>query len=624
MPRQGVSKRSFFSGLVAFCLPVFALVAQEGDDTALVPVKEIPDRFFQVQGSNGFFWQAVKNGAITSGETQYLQSGLNLLVDGENFAPAEAKVRQPGAEVPGMIELSGKLAGVAVVRSLLFDRERGAVRVIDAFENTTGEELSLPVDLRTTYPFGWESLHGSDGGLLSSDPVLSLDAEDGGLIAHFSATEGRHDTLIVCGKGSARPRLIGSTNRRELTLQYQLTIPAGKTVSLLHYISQITIPEMDAAEKRFAQFLRPGVDAKVAASVINFPQESFVESPVVAAKPGSLVALNQFLGAVGVYRRSKDLLWLSPTSQLTGDLSQDAVLIVSGAPGEPVKLSIREVAAVRGGSGIGRPVRVFLRDGTVLSGSVSAENLTFTSDGETEPQQLDVEAFHLLLSRTSNVDGIPPEGTMGFLQTTDGEVIALAEENAELPAMASWGPFPVLLSTTAQIRHVSEPLPSHRVVSQDGSRVSVFLAGGTIEMKLAGGAIRELPATGIAAYWKAGLETVEDLGENGTWLDFSEVPERLSVETGFLLQGNQMVTGEFADSAINIRTSGPVIRVETARIRSLRRSLDVTKASTNRYQVELKNGESLEGDVVDNFLTINRTGSQIRVSFDQLHAYRAR
>jgi hypothetical protein len=66
--------------------------------------------------------------------------------------------------------------------------------------------------------------------------------------------------------------------------------------------------------------------------------------------------------------------------------------------------------------------------------------------------------------------------------------------------------------------------------------------------------------------------------------------------------------------------------VEAERIRSICRKLDVadlTNGRSNLYSVELKNGESLEGEIADVFLTILRNGERIRVSFDQLLSYRS-
>jgi hypothetical protein len=636
MPRSGVHQYSLFCGLVTLSVSVFAFApssfSREGKAAELIPVKDIPDRFFQVQGSNGFFWQAVKNGAITSGETQYLQSGLNLLIDGENFSPAAAKVREPTDDVPGVVELMEKREGVLIVRTMIFDRERGAVQVVDELQNTSGKDLSLPVDLRTTYPFGWESLHGQGGGLLSRDPVLALGEEDAGMIIHFSAAEGRHDTLIVSGMGEVKAKLIGSTNRRELTLRYDLTIPAGQKQSLLHFLGQVTIPDMAKSDEAFASFLRSRrlvnsvARAEVVKTIVNFPQEAFTEESASPEKLGSLIALNEFLDRMGVYRRPKDMLWLSATSQITGTLSAKATVSVQGASGEPRKFGIKEVAAIRGGSGVGRPARVFLRDGTVVAGAVTAVDLSFKADGESEAQELDTDALHLCLTKTSSGDGVIPKGTVGFLELANGDVIPLSGAEEKIPVVASWGRMELPLSSLREIQHVREPMSSHRVLAVDGSRYSVFLSGATTALSIAGGERREVPVRSISRYWSADVTDIEEFATDEMWLDFSELPESPEVKQGFLLQGNQLLAGTFAEATVSFRTDGPVIRVEAERIRSIRRNLDVadfTNGRSNFYSVELKNGESLEGVIADSFLTILRDGERIRISFDQLLSYRS-
>ncbi|MEM9018230.1 MAG: hypothetical protein AAGC68_14545, partial [Verrucomicrobiota bacterium] len=59
-----------------------ALAQSEGEESAeLVAVDPIPDRFVPLQDDSGYFWQAKENGALTSGTIQYLQSGLNLIVN---------------------------------------------------------------------------------------------------------------------------------------------------------------------------------------------------------------------------------------------------------------------------------------------------------------------------------------------------------------------------------------------------------------------------------------------------------------------------------------------------------------------------------------------------------------
>ena len=190
------SLRIGLAGAISLTMTCVVLAQEtEGESVA-----EIPSRFFQIQDSNGFFWQAAGNGAITSGETQYLQSGLNWIVEGVPFAPSSALVRSPDefADDSG-VTLEEVRDSLTLKRDLWVDRERGGVRSLDTIQNRGGSAVTLEVVLRTTYPFAWQSLHGVDGELLSKDPVLTLDDRDFGLVVHFSAAEGRHDTFIVVG-----------------------------------------------------------------------------------------------------------------------------------------------------------------------------------------------------------------------------------------------------------------------------------------------------------------------------------------------------------------------------------------------------------------------------------------
>jgi hypothetical protein len=123
-------------------------------EPAPVVLNELPERFFQIQDDAGFLWQALDNGALISGDTQYLQSGLNLIVDGEPFAPTTGAVRDPslGAEKID-VRLDEKRAGLTISRDFWFDTRRSGVRLLDSFTNTGSSERTLSVVVRTTYPF---------------------------------------------------------------------------------------------------------------------------------------------------------------------------------------------------------------------------------------------------------------------------------------------------------------------------------------------------------------------------------------------------------------------------------------------------------------------------------------
>jgi hypothetical protein len=219
-----------------------------------------------------------------------------------------------------------------------------------------------------------------------------------------------------------------------------------------------------------------------------------------------------------------------------------------------------------------------------------------------------------------------PKGTVGFLELANGDVIPLSGAEEKIPVVASWGRMELALSSIREIQHVSEPMSSHRVLAMDGSRYSVFLSGASIALSLAGGEKMEVPVRSISGYWSADVTNIEEFATGEMWLNFSELPDSPEVKQGFLLQGNRLLAGTFAEATVSFRTDGPVIRVEAERIRSICRKLDVadlTNGRSNLYSVELKNGESLEGEIADVFLTILRNGERIRVSFDQLLSYRS-
>jgi hypothetical protein len=127
----------------------------------------------------------------------------------------------------------------------------------------------------------------------------------------------------------------------------------------------------------------------------------------------------------------------------------------------------------------------------------------------------------------------------------------------------------------------------------------------------------------IVRYWRAGRESTAAMSGEETWLDFSEIPDEFEFGEGFLIRGNNLLAGTFKDSAITIESPGTSIRVETSRVRSVRRNPDVTTADSIRYVVELKNGESIEGGILEDYLNLFHNGGEIRIPTSTLYAFRS-
>lgn len=603
-----------------------------------VEITEIPDRFFQVQDSSGFFWQAFGNGALASGEAQYLQSGLNLIVEGAVFAPGKAFVREPqaGAEKTDL-RLEEKRTELTVSRDLWFDTRRSAVRVFDTVTNTSGAAKTVEVSLRTTYPFAWQSLHGTGGGLLSNDPALQLGARDYSLSVHFSPTEGRHDTLFVMGseKGGQMAELKASANSRELTFVYPLEIPAGESRSLLHWIMQRNLPDVSQDLAAISPFIQrdrlivPEVDPKSYALVANFAPTAFQLEATAPAQIKALVALNRLTDRIGFHRRSEDIMWISPTNQIAGTVKREGTLTIGTAYAGEREVPMSEIAAIRGTAGNGRHPIVYLRDGQVLAGPIREGEIVWSiGGGSNNPaaatEVVDPSDLNLLLFATGAADGVAPQKTTHFLQLIDGTVLPVVADPAlAMELTTPWGGEKWLWSDLVEAGQVSLPSPRLRVVHRNGSEVSALLTAATWSLTTAGGAALEIPASAIDRLWTPGAAGMPRLAGNpaGTpWLDFAEVPTGQGPASGFLLAGNQLIEAGFAGETISLSEGAREWQVETARIVSLRRSPEPDAQGI--LEIELDSGEKLRGRLSAPYLALVRNGTELEIPGNWVLGYR--
>lgn len=594
-------------------------------------LREIPERFFQIQDARGFFWQASGNGALTSGETQYLQSGVKLIVAGDSFAPAEGTVREPASGSDTVdLALEEKRSGYSIRRDLWFDTERAGVRVFDTLTSTDSVAQTISVELRTTYPFGWQSLHGTDGALLSNEPSLLLGERDTGVVVRFSPSEGRHDTLFLVSSedGGQKPKLKASSNSRELTFTYDLILKPGESKSLFHWILQRNVPELSESGADLGEFVqrgrlvRPGIEASRYANVANFGAEAFPDEATAPSGLRSLVSLNSLTDRIGFHRRSEDLLWISTSNQISGKVDRDATLKVQAAYLGEQEIPVRQVAAIKGGAGAGRTPKVFLRDGRVLVGPIEAPGLVMAT-GE-DDAELDPERINLLLLGTGPDDGAAPEGTSSFLELKDGSVMALStEQDVELSIATAWGMDKVELSEILEIGYLTEPHPRWRLAAEDGSRFSVFLPGAILALKTAGGSEFEVPTVAIQRLWRPGAGAPTIRGAADSWFDFSEIPEGPAPESGFLLAGNNLLRGGIGDAYLTLMHDGSNTRIAGDRISAIRRRIDGEPDAGPPFEIELDNGDRLEGTFGASYFTLQGRNGPVRLPVEYLLAFRS-
>lgn len=605
------------------------MLAQDLNANAPTSLAAAPDRFFQVQDDSGFLWQALDNGALLAGDTQYLQSGLNLIVNGEPFAPKESTTREPeaGAERIGLT-LSEKRAGSDITRDIWYDIKRSGARIWDTISNTSKEDRQFTVVLRTTYPFAWQSLHGTGGSVLDSGGGAALQPDDVSLGIHFSPSDGRHDTFLIFGSenGGQRPELKVSANSRELLLSYQFTIPAGQKRGLVHWILQRNLPDLtqDAAMLvpfvQRGQWISAGVDMTQAGNLINLPPDALPAQTQAVTQLQGLVVLNELTDQLGLYRRSEDMLWLGPSNGISGVLDTKGSITLAGV--ETIDLPITDIAAVRGGTETGLPTRVFLRDGRVFSGTVTKGALSWTTKGAPTAEQLEIGDIYFLLLAADDRDGEAPKGTTHFVELVDGRVLAFASATEKTPAWTSaFGRESTTWENFVEFDRFGGTAALAKVLLKDGSFFPVTLA----ETRLTGtdvGAKRALETSSalVERMWRVGAVPTLKSALSMEWIDFSEIPETFLVSSGMLLVGNQILAGTLEEKVLTVRDGTASLAVDSRRVESFVRSAD--PETPNRWEIALTGGEKISGEIVDDSVGLVRSGGTVQIPMSDLLSYR--
>ncbi|MCB1229093.1 MAG: hypothetical protein KDN19_02440 [Verrucomicrobiae bacterium] len=645
-------RRLVSSGLLAAFLVSLSgtvLMAQEAGFTVAnvsvdpVPVDPIPQNFELWQDSEGFLWQLNRQGALGSGDTAYFQTAMALFIKGQSFSPSEA-TRLDGGEAGddgARVVLSQKGDELTITRDLWFDRERAGVRVLDVFENTGSRTATFRIDLKTAYQNPWQDLHGTEGRILGAKPGAGLGGRDFGVVVKFSAAEGRHDTLIVTSseRDAQQPMISFASNLREVTLSYDLEIEPGKKAALLHWVAQRNLQAPgDAGEAlrpfyQRRQLMNPAVTEAQAAMVRNFEAQSFPKPGVTPFDLEGLVSLNAVTESLGVVRRNEDVLWISSDNQLTGKVNEKASLRVATEWGER-ETPIAKVAAIQGGSGLGRTPRVFLRDGRVWAGKVTPTDLTMKIAEGWEVEELQPEEISLLLLAVGADDGRPPKGAGVFVELRSGDVLAAKEtEGQSLRILTPWGEDSVSFEQVRELSYSSgSSAPRFRLLRSDGSLLTVFLGSDDLALAEAGssagesGAALVISPVAVAGAWKPGQRVGRAAGDPADeWFDLEDAVTSLGrqlPDSAVLLSGNNLLAGRLAMERLNLVSGTAVTPIDPAEIVMMRRSLDTESDAAPVFEIELSGGEVLTGRLRERLFEIESGEKRWRVPAAHFIAYR--
>lgn len=582
----------------------------------------VPQRLSIVKDQAGFSWQLTGAGSFYNMGSNSFKSANQLSVNGERFSADKARSIDETR-----FAFEKDFGDYQIIRDVWMDLERSGARHYDTFVNKTDDPLNLQITLESDFSYSWENLHSSSGKIIGTE----LSSRDAGVLVKFDARDGQSDVFfLISGERSpVRAKLSTDNNNRKVEFAFKVTVPPQGKKSICHWIGQRAVADIEEIKQTFTPFyqrrhlVRPRVpEDQNLQQLANFEVH---DSSAPAAKPydpDALIALNRLLDTLNIERGGDDLLWVSESNQLTGEVFTAEDLRFQSAVGT-VTLGLGELAALRGGGGNGRMHEAFTRDGELYAGEMILSDAKMKGpDG----WQMDLEAFSLetLLFRVEEEDGKLAERVWAFAELDTGDVLGLTGGmDSSIPFSTPWGTLLVELGEIIELAPVPIPTPRHRLQLSDGCQLTGFLMHeGELNLSTTRLDPFALNASGAAlrGLWrKDSYQVTQDWQED---FETDWVESDVTSHTLVWLEGSNRLAAEIQGKHLNLLAGKTVTPISPQDIASLRRTEEGILDRIPLFEVELKNGDLLTGQIRERALTLSVRGNQWEVPTLHLLGFR--
>ena len=558
----------------------------------------IQANFGEVTDARGMRWDLTQMGTVDDGTNDCFDTAAVLTVNRRQIS-----FQRPMMTKEHEYVLSAKTTELRITRRVRLDAENAAVRYLEIFENISPAPFAATVTVQTSLGHLAEQFVDAAGKVFGG----TLDKGQGCFVATRQADDNRPGVvfLVADPRAKEKPQVVFGNSRR-IEVTYKVTVPAGSSLALVHYLAQRPAATSHDAKALLEVYYKRGrladrtVPAEIGKLLANFNAGDAEE-----AAPGpSLAQLDAVAEAANIPRQSQDVLAIDRDSQIVGTVT-GGDLEIETAFGK-TRAAFAEVAGIAGGESAQRPVRIFLRDGEVLTGAVSGADWRIESEGGVK-FGVDFAGIHLLLLRAAEQDGAPLPGHPILLSTPRGDCLAVAGgAESRFEAASPWGMIQARFDEVESLTSVREPFPAHRLVLADGSRLPVMLRGGEWSVRTARfGLVKMLPQS-VSAIRRAGAgASAEDREAAKPTTPFCE------------LAGGHWLTGTIDLPALHL---GPTSALKASEIVRLEMQPATANAAAT-VSVELAGGVKLKGALDEKVLPI-RSGSRVwRVPVAHLVSY---
>jgi hypothetical protein len=589
-----------------------AIVRAQESSVSLKNERLVPAALNVVTDSQGNSWNIEQNGNLGRVGNSMINSGLALLVNNQQFYAHQALMTADGREFVLPSRVNTAVPGLQLVRRVrMLDRE-GALRFVEVLTNASTNPLTVSVVLRTNFSGNYKTYLTDQG----NSGVSTLGPREGAILVTPGSNQSNRAFLFTLAdaKSPVKP-IVTSQNKYGLTFQYNLAIPAGQTVSLVHAVAQVPVPrEFD--RQTLARVFRPVAFERLAITVPAELRSLSVNGENRAGFTAETLLGGPFLGDLGVERGRRDILALGERTRLIGQATSAAKIGLSTRYGA-LEAPLENIAAIVG-SDRGRRdgARVFLRDGQVFSGTITAGDLNFAmaSGGK---MNLQAGSLDRLVFAKAETDNRWAAGTVAMVETHAGDRLAVTGDASRLRGMTPWGPLDFTLDDIVWLGPMEDEPVGHFVAFKNGMRCFLFLSGETLpvqsallgESGLEAGQIRSIVT-------RAGLEKAK-VARDGDPAEIAAgaVPELLAA-------GGQRVIGPVTTAALRILTQSETVTVAPGEVRRLTNLTAVegqpAEPGGPQFRAELWGGGQISGYLADRELAMEVRGAPWRIPLSDI------
>lgn len=563
---------------------------------ALVPASQQIRRDRQ-----GNEWNVEQNGTISrsgGGGNSILSGAAMLMVGNDQFYCNQPMATADGKEL--VLQGSQPMMGaLQVTRQVRFLEKEGGLRYLEIFLNPTNRDIAATVELRQNFSrqvkrFLADSGRTSSGTLEKGETGIAI-------IPDVASGTGWFFTYGTA-QSQVKPRISANNQQYQMSAFFSITVPAGKTVCLMHTIAQARLPvqpDKGDLEKVFkpvalARHLRE-LPKSMGALVVNLRGAGSGALELSVWFPDELM---------GIKREAVDVLAMGEATRLRGRATC-AKLVLHHPLGEAI-IPWEQVAAIAGGRHDGG-TRIHLVDGQIFRGRLEAEELKFTLGNGLKMDLKIGELDRLVLSQPAAA-GNWPEGVAALLETWNGERWVVRDSSgARLLLSGVWGQRDTPLSALQGITSSMEEGAGSMVSFRDGSRLRVWLGtdGGVEFQSPLFSTKQRVPGLQIKGLIVASAENAEAHIQNA-----EEDPTAAFVE----LPADQRLVAPLADATLHVITSGGAVPLDPAGIKEMRNVTDdieqLTTDDAPWFQIELWGGGSVLGQLRESSVTFRIPGGE--------------